>query len=57
MDQKKKKYLKIFKNLKKINLYLGFGKRKFENIFNLYLANYKFIHYKYDDRSQAFFLI
>ncbi len=56
MDQKKK-YLKIFKNLKKINLHLGCGKRKFEIIFNLYLANYKFIHYKYDDRSQAFFLI
>lgn len=46
MDQKKKKYLKISKNLKKINLHLGCGKRNFKNFINIDLANYKHIHFK-----------
>lgn len=53
MDQKKKKFLSISKNLKKINLHLGCGKRNFKDFINIDLANYKHIHFneRVDDLS------
>tara|TARA_B100001057_G_scaffold500093_1_gene613423 strand:- start:638 stop:1231 length:594 start_codon:yes stop_codon:yes gene_type:complete len=45
MDEDRKKFIRIIKNLNEVNLHLGCGKRNFDNFINIDLAKYKHIHF------------